>query len=106
MGWRLGEIRPVNKQSGARPILDEQNSIVALVLLGSSRNESNVEAILTAPLVRSACIEAIESLGEGHPVSHRLRRALGLKFCRKVIDETPAWGGTSSSSSTTMPTTA
>lgn len=48
MAWRLGEIRPINKAAGARPILDEQNSVVALVLLGSETKDRNVEIILRA----------------------------------------------------------
>lgn len=106
MGWRVGQPRPINKQAGARPIIDEQNSVVALVLLGSSRNESNVDAIVRAPLVLRACLEAVELLGESHRVSHILRQAIGLNSRGEMADASSTWGETSSSSSTTTPTTA
>lgn len=69
MGWRLGEIRPINKQAGARPIVDEKNGVVALVLLGSEAKNRNVEIVVRA----KAIVEAFESLEESHPVVSRLR---------------------------------
>lgn len=78
MGWRLGEIRPINKQAGARPILDSNNSVIALVLLGSEAKDRNVEIILKAREI----VEAFESL-EG---SSRLR---GLNFSDRLPDKQP-----------------
>lgn len=82
MGWRLGEIRPINKQAGARPILDEQNGVVALVLLGSEEKNRNAEIVLKA----RAIIEAAESLEDSHPLVLSLRR---LNFFDRLPDKQP-----------------
>lgn len=82
MGWRLGEIRPINKQSGARPILDEHNSVVALVLLGSESKNRNAEIVLKA----RAIVEAAELLEDSHPIVSRLRE---LNFLDSLPDKQP-----------------
>lgn len=82
MGWRLGEIRPINKQAGARPILDEQNSVVALVLLGSEAKDRNVEIVLKA----RAIVEAVESATDASDVVSMIR---GLNFRQRASDTQP-----------------
>lgn len=82
MKWRLGEIRPVNKAAGARPILDSNNSVVALVLLGSEPKNRNVEIILKAREI----VEAFESLEESNLIASRLRE---LNFLSRLPDKQP-----------------
>ena len=47
--FRLAEPRPVNKSAGARPLVDDRGSVVALVLLGGEKNEKNARLLSAAP---------------------------------------------------------
>jgi hypothetical protein len=77
----LAAPRPVNKNAGARPLVDDRGSVVALVLLGDERNEKNARLLESAPHLHRACVEVLRyldeaGLGDGD-AAFNLRRVLG-----------------------------
>lgn len=92
MNWRVGSPRPVNKSAGARPIIDESNSIVALVLLGSREKDANVEFVVRAPRIAKALQEALAELGESHPASQRILDAIGDSILQRLESDTAQHG--------------